>query len=178
MRILVTGHRGYIGTRTAPFLADAGHEVVGADSDLLEPSTFGTAPRGFPSLHKDIRDIAPGDLEGFDAVIHLVELSNDPLGNLNPDLTYEIIHRASVRLAELAKQAGVSPFLFASSCSTYGAAGGKILDETAEFSPVTPYGRSKVLVEHVAKLTDDDFSPTFHRNATTNGTARLSGKRR
>src|SRR6266403_2343466 len=113
MRILVTGHRGYIGTLMAPFLADAGHEVVGADSDLFEPCTFGSAPREFPSLHKDIRDFTAGDLEGFEAVIHLAGLSNDPLGNLNPDLTYDINHRASVRLAQLGKQAGVSRFLFA-----------------------------------------------------------------
>src|SRR2546423_887377 len=170
MRILMTGHRGYIGTLMAPFLTNAGHEVVGLDSDLYEQCTFGSAPQEFPSIRKDVRDVAIGDLKGFDAVIHLAGLSNDPLGNLNADLTYDINHLASVRLAELAKQAGVTRFLFSSSCSTYGAAGDKVLNEAAEFNPVTPYGRSKVLVEQdVAKLADDSFSPTFLRNATAYG---------
>src|SRR5438067_4458432 len=123
MRILMTGHRGYIGTLMAPFLTNAGHEIVGLDSDLYEQCTFGSAPQEFPSIRKDVRDVAIGDLKGFDAVIHLAGLSNDPLGNLNADLTYDINHLASVRLADLAKQAGVTRFLFSSSCSTYGAAG-------------------------------------------------------
>src|SRR5437660_4948654 len=170
MRVLMTGHRGYIGTLMAPFLAAAGHDVVGLDSDLFEQCTFGAIPKDFPALRMDIRDVTAQDLAGFEAVIHLAGLSNDPLGNLNPDLTYEINHRASVRLAESAKQAGVPRFLFSSSCSTYGAAGDKILNETAEFNPVTPYGRSKVLVEKdVAKLADKHFSPTFLRNATAYG---------
>lgn len=170
MRVLITGHRGYIGTVLAPLFAKAGHDVVGLDSDLFEHCTFGDEPMAFPTLLKDLREVAVGDLDGFDAVVHLAGLSNDPLGNINPDLTYDINHRASVRLAQLAKQAGVKRYLFSSSCSTYGAAGDKILDETAEFNPVTPYATSKVLVEQdVTKLADDNFSPTFLRNATAYG---------
>jgi nucleoside-diphosphate-sugar epimerase len=170
MRILITGHKGYIGTVMAPLLADAGHEIVGLDSDLFEQCTFGETAREFPSIRKDLRDVQPADLKGFDAVIHLAGLSNDPLGNLNPNLTYDINHHASVRLARLAKEVGVARYLFSSSCSTYGAAGDKILDETAEFNPVTPYGRSKVLVEQeVAQLASLEFSPVFLRNATAYG---------
>jgi nucleoside-diphosphate-sugar epimerase len=170
MRVLITGHVGYIGTVLTPFIAAAGHDVVGLDTDLFEHCTFGEAPEKFPTIRKDLRDVVPADLEGFDAIIHLAGLSNDPLGNLNPDLTYDINYRASVRLAEIAKQVGVCRYLFSSSCSTYGAAGDKILDETAEFNPVTPYARSKVLVEaEVSKLADKNFSPTFLRNATAYG---------
>lgn len=154
----------------APLLADAGHEIVGLDSDLFRECTFGEPPREFPSIRKDLRDVQLSDLKGFDAVIHLAGLSNDPLGNLNPSLTYDINHHASVRLARLSKEVGVKRFLFSSSCSTYGAAGDKVLDETAEFNPVTPYGRSKVLVEQeVALLAAPEFSPVFLRNATAYG---------
>jgi nucleoside-diphosphate-sugar epimerase len=139
------------------------------DSDLFEDCSF-QPHLLIPSLRKDIRDAELEDVTGFDAVIHLAGLSNDPLGNINPELTYDINYRASVRLAELAKKARVRRFLFSSSCSTYGAAGEKILDETAEFNPVTPYGKSKVLVEqNLAHLADASFSPVYLRNATAYG---------
>lgn len=170
MRILVTGHNGYIGTVLCPMLVDQGHDVVGMDSNLYGRCTFGNYLPQITEIKKDIRDAEEADLKGFDAVIHLAALSNDPLGNLNPELTYEINYKASVNLAKLAKKVGVSRFLFSSSCSTYGAAGDQMLTEEAEFHPVTPYGESKVLVEHeVAELATDKFSPTFLRNATAYG---------
>jgi nucleoside-diphosphate-sugar epimerase len=170
MRILVTGHRGYIGTVLIPMLISNGYDVVGLDSDLYRRCTFGDAPPVPPEICRDIRDVELTDLEGFDAIIHLAALSNDPLGNLNPDLTYEINHLASVKLALMAKKAGISRFVFSSSCSTYGAAGDQMLTEEAEFNPITPYGRSKVMVERdVTDLADEDFSPTFLRNATAYG---------
>jgi nucleoside-diphosphate-sugar epimerase len=151
-------------------LREAGHEVLGLDSDLYQRCTFGGYLPDVPTLRKDIRDVRVEDLKGFDAVIHLAALSNDPLGNLNPELTYAINHLASVNLARMAKEAGVPRFLFSSSCSTYGAAGEEMLTEQAAFNPVTPYGHSKVLVEQdVAKLADASFSPTFLRNATAYG---------
>lgn len=153
-----------------PTLLSAKHELTGFDSDIFGRCTFGSGIHEIPTITKDIRDVEPKDLEGFDAVIHLAGLSNDPLGDLDPALTYEINYIASWRLAEMAKQAGVSRFIFSSSCSNYGAGGEEMLTEESPFNPVTPYGESKVLVEQaVAQLANSRFSPTFLRNATAFG---------
>jgi nucleoside-diphosphate-sugar epimerase len=170
MRVLLTGHAGYIGTVMSRILSQRGHDVFGLDSDLFVESTYGDAPVAIPARHKDVRDVVLDDVAGYDAIIHLAGLSNDPLGDINPNLTFEINHLASVRLARLAKEAGVERFIFSSSCSYYGAGGQDFLTEEAPFNPVTPYGTSKVYVERdVSQMADDDFSPTFMRNATAYG---------
>jgi nucleoside-diphosphate-sugar epimerase len=151
-------------------LLQAGHEVIGFDTNLFEGSTFSDGIAKIPEIRKDVRDATLSDVDGFDAILHLAGLSNDPLGDLNPNLTFEINHEASVNLARLAKKAGVQRFIFSSSCSNYGAGGDDLLNEQSAFNPCTPYGTSKVRVEQdVAKLADTRFSPTFLRNATAFG---------
>lgn len=170
MKVLLTGNKGYIGSVLTPMLLDQGHDVTGFDTDLYRACTFAGELAEVPMIDKDIRDAVVDDLQGFDAVIHLAGLSNDPLGDYRPELTNEINFEASVHLAKLAKKAGVRRFLFASSCSTYGASGADFLDERAPFNPVTPYGASKVDVERVVStMADESFSPTFLRASTAYG---------
>ncbi|GIG60853.1 UDP-glucose 4-epimerase [Longispora fulva] len=177
MRVLVTGHHGYIGSVLTPLLKEAGHDVVGLDTDFFASCLLGSEVDEVPSVEVDIRDVTPAHCEGFDAVLHLAALSNDPLGNLSPQITYDINQHASVRLAAAAKAAGVRRFLFSSSCSLYGAGGDAPVTEDAGFYPVTPYGESKVLAEQeISKLADADFVPTYLRNATAYGVSpRLRG---
>lgn len=170
MRVLVTGHQGYLGTVMVPILARAGHEITGLDIGYFADCVLGPQPDDPPSVLVDLRDVTPEHLTGFDAVVHLAALSNDPLGALAPRITHDINHHASVRLARAAKEAGVARFLYASTCSVYGASGQELVTEDAPLNPLTPYAESKVRVEEdVADLADDSFSPVFLRNATAFG---------
>jgi nucleoside-diphosphate-sugar epimerase len=172
MHVLVTGNQGFIGPVLVKLARQAGHTVTGLDigyfADCLPQNTTDILPDR--QIVRDIREVTPGDLEGIDAVVHLAGLSNDPMGALNPDLTFDINLEATARLGELAKAAGVSRFVFASSCSIYGAAGSDALDETAAFNPVSAYAVSKVRSEErLSALASETFSPVYLRNATAYG---------
>jgi nucleoside-diphosphate-sugar epimerase len=172
MRVLVTGHLGYIGAVMTPMLVDAGHEVVGLDTGWFRDCRFAAAPPPVtvPSIARDLRDVTRQDLDGFDAVVHLANLSNDPLGDIDASLTRDINDDATMRLARLAREAGVERFLFSSSCSCYGAGGDEMRNEDSELAPVTAYGVAKVEVERgLSALASDRFSPTSLRNATAYG---------
>jgi nucleoside-diphosphate-sugar epimerase len=170
MKVLVTGHHGYIGSVTVPVLQAAGHDVTGLDVLLYRGCDLYPAD-GVATLEVDVRDVEPRHLEGFDAVVHLAALSNDPLGDLDRDLTMAINFEGTLRVARAAKEAGVGRFVFASSCSMYGAAdSGAAVDETAPLKPLTAYAESKVRSEEaLAELVSDDFAPVFMRNATAYG---------
>jgi nucleoside-diphosphate-sugar epimerase len=171
VKVLVTGHHGYIGSVTTAVLQAAGHEVVGLDTFFYEGCDLWEDTQPLDVLRRDVRDVTSADLAGFDAVVHLAALSNDPLGDFDPGLTADINYRATISLARAAQEVGVERFVFASSCSMYGAQGGDgTVDERAPLQPLTAYAESKVRSEQeLALLASEDFSPVFMRNATAYG---------
>jgi nucleoside-diphosphate-sugar epimerase len=172
MRVLVAGDRGYLGAVIVPFLQRSGHDVVGLDVGWYDGCDFGPQPSGYEQRTGDVRDAHPDDLVGLDAVVNLAAISNDPVGDLNPRATYSVNAEGTIHLGRTAKAAGVSRYVFSSSCSLYGAAADEPCTEQAPFNPVTPYGESKVMAEAgLSELADDDFSPTFLRNATAYGSS-------
>ncbi|MDQ3195925.1 MAG: SDR family oxidoreductase, partial [Pseudomonadota bacterium] len=171
MKILITGTEGYLGSLLAPTLMQRGHDVTGADTGFYKVGwLYNATPLTAKTLNKDIRKLSAEDLEGMEAVVHMAELSNDPAGELSPHITYDINHKASLRLAEIAKAAGVRRFIYMSSCSVYGVASTSDVTEESPVNPQTAYAICKTLVERdVRPLADDNFSPTFLRNATAYG---------
>ncbi len=171
MRICVTGSEGYLGSLLAPELLGRGHEVMGLDTGFYKEGTLYRTGANTPkTLAKDLRKLEPADLQGYDAMVHMAELSNDPLGQLAPNITYDINHKGSIHLAEIARQAGIKRFIYMSSCSVYGVADSDYVDETSRVNPQTTYAICKTLVERdLSQMASRQFSPTFMRNATAYG---------